>query len=301
METLLETPFKAAASLMRGAHRSSRVAPGGFTLTELLAVVAIIAIMAALLVPGLAKAKQQSAAAACLNNQKQLAGAMHMYSEDNGDRIVQMADYDTGVEIYPAGGFWGGPDPSPGDWDDASRALEAVEIGLVSSNALYFYCSGLGLYHCPGDMRNTRIPSRKSPNGWGYDSYSRTQNLGGEPYLDYWGARATYTKMSAIQQPSLTFSMMEVADWRGYNIGAWAVMWSRDSFEWVSPPALSHLDAGSVGFADGHGVLHRWTDAALVAAGRQAAQGGTVPSWKGPIDAADFYFVYNGYLFPGHP
>ncbi|MGA2174939.1 MAG: type II secretion system protein [Verrucomicrobiota bacterium] len=286
--------------MRRRERKAFRAAARAFSLIELMVVIVIIAIMAALLLPVLSKARQQSAAAGCLGNQKQLVTALRMYTEDNGDRIVQMADYTTGREIYPAGGFWGGPQPLPSTWTNASCALAAVQRGLTGSNALYFYCNNLGSYHCPGDMRDTRVPSTNSPNGWAYDSYARTQNLGGEPYRNYWGAKATYTKMSAIQQPSATFSMMEGADWRGYNVGTWVVVWSGDGFQWKDPPATSHNKVSSVGFADGHGVLHKWTDPAVAAAGQGAAQGFSKTNWTGATNGPDYFFVYNGYLFPGH-
>jgi type II secretory pathway pseudopilin PulG len=295
----------AATSCLENASRkpeghSSR-ARAAFSMAELLVVILIIGIMAALLLPVLSKAKEQSAGAACLDNQKQLAAAQHMYAEDNADRIVQMADYASGQEIYPAGGFWGGPRPGPILWSNVEVAWEGVQTGLRTSNAFYFYCYNVDAYHCPADSRATHAPSPNHPDGWAYDSYARTQNLGGEPQHDFWGAGDTYRKLSTILRPAATFSMMEGADWRGYNVGTWAVYWSEGGFDWQSPPATSHMRASSVGFADGHAILHKWANPAVVAAGQGAAQGRDVSAWVGPVGGADYYFIYNGYLFPSHP
>src|SRR5258708_18037238 len=251
--------------LRKSGWRSQPAKETGFSLIELLVVIAIVAILAALLLPVLHKARLKATAAACLSNQRQIALGFHMYADDNNDTIVPMQS-PPGVTIHNAGGYWGGPngpDPGPNAWVSRDQALAVVKDALRTNNALRQYCQDTAIFHCPGDNRTKRsFRPGNAPNGWAFDSYSKSQNVGGETNANYWAAGATYTRMSIIHNPAMTFAFVEDADWKGYNQGTWVVAWSTgtDDFTFKDPLAMFHGNQDSLGFAIGHPELHKWLD-----------------------------------------
>ena len=82
----------------------------GFTLVELLVVIGIIALLVAILLPALNKARRQAYTAQCASNMKQIATAIIQYDIDNNGHLIigQIDDYESTVNgsLYPDGFGW---------------------------------------------------------------------------------------------------------------------------------------------------------------------------------------------------
>jgi prepilin-type N-terminal cleavage/methylation domain-containing protein/prepilin-type processing-associated H-X9-DG protein len=252
----------------------------GFTLIELLVVIAIIAILASLLLPGLAKSKQLATGARCQSNQKQLGLAFFMYADENNDRIVGMSTYRQGRD------FWTGPKPVPGFTGSAqARALAEAQEGLRQGK-LFPYASAVEVWHCPGDNR-FKLPLGR---GFAYDSYGGAGGLDGED------AGNSIEKYSQILTPTRSYVFVEEADDRGWNLGSWLIDPTPSAYTWIDAVAIWHNKKSTLGFADGHAVTRRWLGEAMLRASDVrpgvAKFGATA---RTPQDKQDIWYMKWGY------
>ena len=155
-----------------------------FTLIELLVVVAIIAILAALLLPALARAKQTAKTTVCISNLKQWGQATHLYTTDNDDLLPQDGAPNPGNSSTNVGWYVDLPKVLnlPRYHDMPWRTNAAIEPGnsvwicpanprRSNGNNLFHYCLNENI-NGTGSGNQARLSSLPNPSAlvWLFDS-----------------------------------------------------------------------------------------------------------------------------------
>jgi prepilin-type processing-associated H-X9-DG protein/prepilin-type N-terminal cleavage/methylation domain-containing protein len=214
--------------------RSQSAPRRAFTLVELLVVIGIIALLIAMLMPALNRAREASQKTRCASNMRQLMSAFISYTIEN-----------KGWFVYGASG-----NPNSQDRVNNPRGVDGegnrpwlypdnLSIDAVKDGALYPYVNSTGVYRCPSD---TSLNNR---------SYSINAVFNGEWwFVTNFQALRAY-KAQQIRKASETFVFMEEFDPRGYLQNSYVVA-PHPSTEFTDAPAFWHKHGVNIAFLDGH-------------------------------------------------
>jgi len=264
----------------------------GFTLVEVLVVLAIIGILAGILLPALANSKAQAQGMFCLNNTRQLALGWVMYADDHNGRLA----YNLAATVSGSRQRSGS---APMDLNWANNVEDWEVSNSDNTNAAKLVATGLGpyvnraaaVYRCPAD--NVLSPPQRQA-GWTsrVRSYSMNAMVGDAGDFTRTGSNTNnpgyiqFFTLTRIPQPSQIFVFLDehpdsIDD--GYFIN------QAYSLNWQDMPASFHNGAASLSFADGHGEAHSWRFAST----KPPAQADAI-DWTKRIPAAetgDYYWL----------
>ena len=164
--------------LIRSRSRPTR-APKGFTLVELLVVIGIIALLIAILLPALNKARTAAVTTSCKSNLRQISMLLQMYTNDN-----------KGWLPHPGWGGWfpmGGPGGYNGSWAERLVMASASKQFVKNWNT-HYPVTGRFLFQCPGWGKGNY--ERNGDEGFdsaGYGpNYYIAQENATTPHIEFW-------------------------------------------------------------------------------------------------------------------
>ncbi len=257
-------------------HHDRRIfARGGFTLIELLVVIGIIAILAALLLPVLAKAKAKAQETACISNQKQLVVAWLLYADDFNQKVVINAN-----NVAQAAGTIGWVDDiMQWDFPPSPSWPQNYDLTYLQNALLGPYCGKqVGIYHCPGDTYNgvkgSRVRSYSMNSQMGSAVVATVSGGSQAGVVNQYGAPNNwkiFNKVTDLTAPMPVNAWVFIEEHPDsindglfrVNLQGVAADGTGGTTTWNDYPANNHGDLGVLAFADGHAVIHKWSDPVL--------------------------------------
>ena len=221
------------------ADLSQRDAPG-FTLIELLVVIAIIAILAALLLPGLARSKQQAQRTTCMSNLKQLQLCYNMYYQDYNGQLVPNNAVPT--------------DENTNSWM-VSSARTMTNTYYIQVGLLYPYNRSAGIYLCPSETALTDVNYGAPAAVPRVLSYS--MDYLGDSNPGYASVNVALDRQIIKNPGPAQHSVFWHEDERSIDNGSFGI-WGYGSYEWWNLPTSIHDRGCCLSFFDGHVEVPDW-------------------------------------------
>lgn len=228
---------------------------GAFTLVELLVVIAVIAILAALLFPSLARGKEKAKSSACISNLKQLQICWQMYAGDNNDTVPP----NNSVTSIPGSGTALATGAS---WCAGSPRYDTNTVN-IEAGLLFEYNRSVRIYHCPSDQSTVEDGAGNKLPMLRNRSYNMSQSINGFPEYDHVMRDyiPSFRKVAQIRDPNVSECLVFIDEHVDTMYDALFGM-PTDHYDgsktWWDLPGNRHNQGANLTFADGHVEHWRW-------------------------------------------